>query len=121
MRKSIAIGFALLSAAETPWYEAGSHSNRPMKFGNIREGYKIFRSNCKKCHFRGNIEKDIFLCPESKNMTGWNRVFARENTVAEENSCLEGLSTDELMDLNDYLYTHASDARNPNDDMECGL
>jgi hypothetical protein len=41
--------------------------------------------------------------------------------VAEENSCLEGLSTDELMDLNDYLYTHASDARNPNDDMECGL
>lgn len=121
---ALALSLFLLSgskAEEEAWYEPGSQSGREITFENMREGYQLFRNNCKKCHFRGNEQNAVFLCPESKTMNGWNRVFARENSVAEANNCLGGLSAEELMDLNDYLYSHASNAVNPHDELECNL
>ncbi len=120
---AVAIGLASVATGEQsgPWYEPGSLSNRPLEYGNIREGYELFRANCKQCHFRGNEANAPFLCPELKTKNAWNRVFARDNRTVEANGCLKDLSAEQLMDLNDYLYTHAKDSRNPNDEMECGI
>jgi len=113
--------FSTINAEESTWYSPGSLSNRPMEYKNLRQGYLLFRSNCKTCHTRDNDKDAPFLCSDSKTMKGWNRVFARENAAAEKQGCLKDLSKEELMDLNDYLYTHAIDAKNPHDDLECNL
>ena len=59
------------------------------------------------------------LCANSKTMDGWNRFFARDNAKAEKHGCLNGLSKEELMDLNDYLYTYASDGSKPDAELGC--
>jgi len=117
----LAFSFSCVNAGQENWYEPGSASGRQPAFKNIRAGYKLFREKCKTCHYRNNDKEASFLCPESKTMQGWNRVFSGGNKTVEEKGCLKGLSKDELMDMNDYLYTHASNAKSPHDDLECGL
>lgn len=118
---SVALGLSLVDAKQEKWYEPGSQSGREATFKNIRAGYNLFRENCKSCHYRENDKNASFLCPDSKTMKGWNRVFARKNLNCEKNGCLNALTQAELMNLNDYLYTHARDVADPNDELECGI
>ena len=118
---SVLLGLSFVNAGQDSLYEPGSASGREPTFKNIRSGYTLFRENCKTCHYRNNDAGASFLCPDSKTMKGWNRVFTGGNSKVEEKGCLKGLSKEQQMDLNDFLYTHASDARNPHDDLECGI
>jgi mono/diheme cytochrome c family protein len=111
--------FSSINAEESSYFAPGSLSNRPIEYKNLREGFMLFKSNCKSCHTQENDKNAPFLCANSKTMDGWNRLFARENSIAEKQGCLNGFSKEELMDLNDYLYTYASDGSKPDDELGC--
>ena len=128
MRRKIVVFFLVIgsvfavssiNAEESTYFTPGSLSNRPIEYKNLRAGYLLFKSNCKTCHTQENDKNAPFLCANSKTMNGWNRVFARENTMVENQGCLKGLSKEELMDLNDYLYTYASDGSKPDAELGC--
>jgi len=111
--------FSSINAEESTYFTPGSLSNRPIEYKNLRAGYLLFKNNCKSCHTQENDKNAPFLCANSKTMAGWNRVFARENAKAEKQGCLSGLSKEEFMDLNDYLYTYASDGSKPDAELGC--
>lgn len=111
--------FSLASAEESSYFSPGSQSNRTIEAQNVRQGYLLFKNNCKTCHTQDNDINAPFLCANSKTMKGWNRVFAGENPIAEKHGCLKNLSKEELKDLNDYLYTYASDGSKPDAELGC--
>lgn len=111
--------FSSVNAEESTYFNPGSMSNRTIEYKNIRAGYLIFKKNCKSCHSQKNEENAPFLCADSKTRAGWNRVFAGKNTTVEKLGCLKNLSKEERMDLNDYLYTYASDGKKPDAELGC--
>lgn len=111
--------FSSINAEENSYFNPGSQSNRTIEYKNLRAGYLLFKSKCKTCHTQDNDKNAPFLCANSKTMAGWNRVFAGENMVAEKHGCLKNLSKVERMDLNDYLYTYASNGKKPDAEFEC--
>ena len=111
--------FSSIKAEEPSYFVPGSKSNRTIEYKNVREGYLLFKSNCKTCHTQENDKNAPFLCANSKTMAGWNSVFEKENSMAEKQGCLKGLSQEELMDLNDYLYAYASDGEHPDPELGC--
>lgn len=111
--------FSSIHAEESKYFAPGSLSNRPIEYKNLHAGYLLFKSKCKSCHTQENDKNAPFLCADSKTMKGWNRVFARKNAKVEKQGCLNGLSKEELMDLNDYLYTYASNGRKPDAELGC--
>ncbi len=70
-------------------------------------GGKVFRQLCKKCHFRGNEAGASFLQVESKTSKGWNRVFAERKVACARDGAWDGLTMDQQLKLNDYLYRFA--------------
>ena len=111
--------FSSINAEESAYFTPGSASNRAIEYKNLRAGYLLFKNNCKSCHTQENDKNAPFLCANSKTMDGWNRVFSRKNATAEKHGCLSNLSTEELMNLNDYLYTYASDGSKPDAELGC--
>ncbi len=123
-RKAVAAVAVVLSLAVLPaaWaggpdrrYDPGTMTLRELTFGNLRDGYKIFRESCKSCHHRGNAAGARFLYTESKTMRGWNRVFYERRARCDRDGAWKGLSADDLLKLNDYLFHSASDAQ----DVSC--
>ncbi|MBU0673108.1 MAG: hypothetical protein KJ950_00525 [Proteobacteria bacterium] len=88
--------------------------------GWVSEGNKIFSNSCKNCHARENDQGAPFLHSESKTMSGWNRVFAERYPKCAEQGFWKGLSPDELMKLNDFLYRNAANTYDANDGDDCG-
>lgn len=69
----------LVFAGETTYrFDPSTQTSRAMEFGNTWEGYKLFQSNCKSCHFRGNDKGAQFLDTDSLTMRGWNMVFYKK-------------------------------------------
>lgn len=95
-------------------YDAGNQTTRDLLLKNRRAGYKIFRNFCKSCHYREN-EQAPFLHTESKTMRGWNTVFHKKHPKCAQQGLWNKLSSDDLLNLNDYLYYNALDAYDPND------
>lgn len=115
----VVFAFSTINAEESSYFTPGPHSNRTIEYKNLRAGYLLFKNNCKSCHTQNNDKNAPFLCANSKTMDGWNRFFARENKIAEKQGCLKDLSKAEIMDLNDYLYTYASDGSKPDAELGC--
>jgi hypothetical protein len=46
-------------------------------------------------------------------MRAWNRIFYEKYPKCAKDGAWAGLSQDDLVKLNDYLYSNASDADNP--------
>ncbi len=91
-------------------FDRGSSTMRELTFGNLRDGYKIFREACKGCHHRGNDQGAKFLYTESKSMRAWNRVFYERYPACAKSGAWQSLSGDDLLKLNDYLFVNAVDA-----------
>lgn len=81
------------------------------------EGGKVFRQVCKKCHFRGNKEGTNFLHVESKTSKAWNRVFAQHKVACAKNGAWKGISQDQELKLNDYLYRFAAFSQDASDEV----
>ncbi len=94
-------------------FDPVTQKSRELVFKNTWAGYKTFRNVCKSCHFRGNDKGAPFLYTESKSMKGWTRVFVEKYPKCARDGSWKGLSENELLQLNDYLFTNARDANNP--------
>ena len=110
---SATFGLAAVQAQPTTRYDAGTQTCRTLTLENLQEGYRLFRSECKVCHHRGNDEGAGFLYTESKGMKGWNRVFASRYPGCAAEGRWEKLSPEDQLRINDYLYANAFGASNP--------
>ncbi len=87
---------------------------------SLWEGYKLFRSNCKSCHYRGNKKGAKFLYTESKVRKGWNRVFAKKYPSCAKDGSWQEMTAEQLARVNDYLFKNAADTYDPYDASDCG-
>ena len=88
--------------------------------GWVSEGSKIFAESCKNCHYRDNDKGAKFLYSESKTMKGWNRVFNAKYPQCAKDGYWTGLTPEDLLKLNDYLFRNAANTYDPNDAEDCG-
>jgi hypothetical protein len=103
--------------------DAATQTCRILSFYNsgwVSEGRDIFENSCKICHFKGNNQGATYLHSESKTMQGWNRVFAKRYPECSRNGSWSGLSQEEILKLNDFLYRNAWGTFTPNDAESCG-
>ena len=109
------------SAGETVYrFDPVTQSSRALVFANVWSGYKSYKANCKSCHRRGNDQGASFLTEDSRTMRGWNNVFFKKSVRCAKNGSWDGLSQEELRNINDYLYSKAYDTWNPNNARSCG-
>ncbi|NOX25796.1 MAG: hypothetical protein GXP59_06745 [Deltaproteobacteria bacterium] len=101
-------------------YDALSKTCRIFTHADLWAGYKIFRKNCKRCHFRGNKKQAKFLYTESKVRKGWDRVFATKYPPCAKDGSWGKLTGEQLARLNDYLFKNAADTYDPYDATDCG-
>lgn len=101
-------------------FDPATQSSRALEFKNLWAGYKLYQSNCKSCHFRGNDKGAQFLDADSRTMRGWNALFYKKNVRCAKDGSWAKLSPVELMYVNDYLYSKAYDTWDPNTAKSCG-
>ena len=78
--------------------------------GNPKKGKYLFKKNCKTCHVKGAEGGE--LTPLSKTMRQWDRFFKRKGA-----DCIKhaggDLSEQDMLDIHQFLYDHASDSAQP--------
>lgn len=113
--------FADDESGETAYrFDPATQTSRALEYKNTWEGYKLYKSNCKSCHFRGNQRGARYLNEDSRTMRGWNVLFYKKNVRCAKDGSWAKLSPEELVYVNDYLYSKAYDAWNPNTAKSCG-
>ena len=88
--------------------------------GWVSDGSKIFAESCKNCHYRENDKGAKFLYSESKTMKGWNRVFNKKYPQCAKDGYWSGLTPEDLLKVNDYLFRNAANTYDPVDAEDCG-
>jgi len=81
--------------------------------GNPKKGKYLYKKTCKTCHSEGG--EGGKLTPLSKTMRQWDRVFKKEHAGGA--AAWEGLSEQDLLDINQFLFDHAADSDQP---QTCG-
>ncbi|OGQ87258.1 MAG: hypothetical protein A2512_12775 [Deltaproteobacteria bacterium RIFOXYD12_FULL_56_24] len=113
--------FAKDEGGETTYrFDPATQSSRALEYKNTMAGYKLYRSNCKSCHFRGNDKGAKFLDTEARTMRGWNMVFYKKNVRCAKDGLWAKLSPEDLLLINDYLYSKAYDTWDPRSNKSCG-
>ncbi|MFA6283565.1 MAG: hypothetical protein WC633_05450 [Desulfurivibrionaceae bacterium] len=109
-------------AAPKTRYDATTQTCRVLSDGPLEwesrpwgQGGKLFKEVCKSCHTRNNDKGAPFLWVESKNPDAWNRVFATRYPKCAKNGSWNGMTQEQLLVLNDYLYRFAANSQDPND------
>lgn len=101
-------------------FDPSTQTSRALEQKNTWAGYKLYQANCKSCHSAGNSRGARFLDAEARTMQGWNKVFFKKNVRCARDGAWAGLSGDELLLINDYLYSKAYDAWDPRSNKSCG-
>ncbi len=97
-----------------------TQTSRPLVYKNLRAGYLLYKQNCKSCHFRGNGKGATYFHESSKTMRSWNRVLFKQKVSCAKSGEWKKLNTEQLAQVNDYLYSKAYDAWDPNTALSCG-
>ncbi len=104
-------------------YDATTKSFRILESGPLEwdsspwgEGGKVFREVCKRCHSRDNDKGAPFIWAESKTSAAWNRVFAERYPKCANDGSWDGITPDQLLKLNDYLYRYGLNSQDITDD-----
>ena len=110
------------AAAPKTRYDATTQTCRVLNDGPLEwesrpwgEGGKLFKDVCKSCHTRNNDTGAPFLWVESKNSTGWNRIFETRSPKCAKQGAWDGITLEQQLKLNDYLYRWAANSQDPND------
>ncbi len=82
--------------------------------GNPKKGKYLYKKNCKSCHAEGAEGGN--LTPLSKTMVQWDRFFERDKHAAKP-EVFQGMSEQDLLDIQQFLYDHAADGPQP---QTCG-
>jgi cytochrome c len=113
--------FANDEGGETRYrFDPATQTSRALEFKNTYDGYRLYKSNCKSCHFRGNERGARYMNEDSRTMKGWNTLFFKKNVRCARDGSWAKLSPEELMDINDYLYSTAYDTWDPRSNKSCG-
>jgi len=117
----LAVGISTLAwSSAVKRFDPGTETCRVFNQKILWEGFELFNSSCKTCHFRGNDKGASFLHTESKTMKAWNRVFLDRYPKCAKQGEWDHLSQTQLLRLNDYLFRFAADAYDPYDASDCG-
>ncbi|MHB8987882.1 MAG: hypothetical protein ACYC6S_03760 [Desulfobulbia bacterium] len=110
------------AAAPKTRYDATTQTCRVLDNGPLEwesrpwgEGGKLFKDVCKSCHTRNNETGAPFLWVESKNSTGWNRIFETRSPKCAKQGAWDGITLEQQLKLNDYLYRWAANSQDRND------
>lgn len=110
------------AAAPKTRYDATTQTCRVLDDGPLEwesrpwgEGGKLFKDVCKSCHTRNNDTGAPFLWVESKNSTGWNRIFETRSPKCAKQGAWDGITLEQQLKLNDYLYRWAANSQDRND------
>ncbi len=114
-------GLALTAAAQPKTrYDATTKTCRVLDHGPLEyssrawgEGGQLFKKVCQGCHFKGNHKGADFLWTESKTSKAWNRVFAERYPKCAKDGAWSGLTEEQLMRINDYLYRWGKGSGDP--------
>lgn len=106
---SVVMTSTLTLAGPTKRFDPVTATLRPLTFSNLRDGYRLFQEDCKRCHYRGNDQGAKFLYSESKTMRAWNRVFLQRYPQCAKTGAWSSVSKEDLSRLNDYLFANAVD------------
>ena len=101
-------------------FDPATQTSRALEYKNTFDGYKLYKSNCKSCHYRGNDKGARYMNEDSRTMMGWNAVFFRKNVRCAKDGSWDKLSAEELTYVNDYLYSKAYDTWDPRSNKSCG-
>jgi cytochrome c5 len=113
--------FANDAGGETKYrFDPATQTSRALEFKNTFDGYKLYKSNCKSCHFRGNEQGARYMNEDSRTMKGWNTLFFKKNVQCAKDGSWAKLSPEELTEINDYLYSTAYDTWDPRSNKSCG-
>lgn len=82
--------------------------------GNPKKGKYLFKKHCKSCHVDGS--EGGALTPLSKTQAQWDRFFERDKHEKKP-EVLEGLSDQDIKDIQQFLFDHAADSPQP---QTCG-
>lgn len=77
------------------------------------KGRRLFEQKCKVCHTRNNNQNATFLHAESKSPKAWTRVFFTKYPKCAKTG-VWGVTPDEALIVNDYLYRNGADTYDPN-------
>ena len=109
-------------AAPKTRYDATTQTCRVLDDGPLEwesrpwgEGGKLFKDVCKSCHTRNNDTGAPFLWVESKNSTGWNRIFETRSPKCAKQGAWDGITLEQQLKLNDYLYRWAANSQDSTD------
>ena len=109
-------------AAPKTRYDATTQTCRVLSDGPLEwesrpwgEGGKLFKEVCKSCHSHNNDKGAPFLWTESKSSDAWNRVFATRYPKCAKDGSWNGMTKEQLLELNDYLYRFAAYSQGVND------
>ena len=81
---------------------------RIFQFAQMREGARFFRGVCLRCHnatFDNGMRPMSVLIPRSFSPERWTRIFTEKYSLCAQNGSWKELSADDLLKLNDYLYS----------------
>jgi mono/diheme cytochrome c family protein len=76
--------------------------------GNPKKGKYLFKKNCKTCHTEG--AEGGAVSPLTKKMAEWDKFFT---DGAHPGAVWGDFSEKDLLDINQYLFDHASDSAQP--------
>jgi cytochrome c5 len=82
--------------------------------GNPKKGKYLYKKSCKTCHAAGGEGGE--LTPMSKTCAQWDRFFENDKHKAKP-EVLQGLSEQDLKDIQQFLHDHAADSDQP---QTCG-
>ncbi|MFB2638770.1 c-type cytochrome [Shewanella bicestrii] len=102
----IAIAVALISSLGLQAYAAEG--------GNPKKGKHLYKKECKACHSQGGEGGE--LTPMSKTMSQWDRFFNKDKHKLKP-EVFNGLTEQDLKDIQQFLYDHAADSEQP---QTCG-
>lgn len=117
------LGSYQAAAKELKRYDKGTESCRVLdQDGSLwwGRGRRLFIERCKSCHTRTNDKGAPFLHVESMIPRAWNRVFYEKYPKCAKQGAWEGLTLQDQLVLNDYLWRYGAGTYDAYDESRCG-
>lgn len=122
----VSVFFAAFSlpaeAKDLKRYDKGTDSCRILGGDSMwyGKGRQLFVERCKSCHTRTNDKGAPFLHAESKVPNAWDRVFYQKYPACAKQGAWNGITMQELLVLNDFLWRFGATTYDPRDESKCG-
>jgi hypothetical protein len=103
-------------------YDKGTDSCRILGGDSMwyGKGRHLWADRCKSCHTRKNDKGAPYLNAESIPPRGWNRVFYQRYPLCAKNGAWDGITLEDQLAINDFLWRYGANTYDPYDETKCG-